>query len=402
MPHRSLLRICYFGYFVIGLVITVIGPLIPVLQHSFGLSLGEVGRVFVAQGVGYAVAVLLGGALSDRIGRRPVLLAGSVGLSVSFLAFFAATTWPVALFLFFVASVAAGTVESAINSLAVDLSGDEASRILNLLHFFPAAGAVVGPFVASRLLPYGWHMPFLAIGAFLVIFFLLALLHREGASAPSPPPAEATRSALFHWRLYGDPRLLILAFLLALYVGGEASISGWSFSHATESLNASTTVGSAVTSLFWLGLMVGRMICSRISYNIHAMTLTAWMGVAGAVAYLPAIGTTSPIFLAVLTYASGVLIGGLFPTVVAHAAHVFPAHVGAATGFIIAVCSIGGAAVPAVVGAIADWYGIRTGLIAVILSLVGVAFLALKAKDPNGVAAHAFDAPGSAPSRRLP
>ena len=71
MPHRSLLRICYFGYFVIGLVITVIGPAIPVLQDSFGLSLGEVGTVFLAQGCGYAVAVLLGGILSDRVGRRP-------------------------------------------------------------------------------------------------------------------------------------------------------------------------------------------------------------------------------------------------------------------------------------------------------------------------------------------
>src|SRR5690606_17238787 len=105
----------------IGLVITVIGPVIPALQEVFGLTRGEVGAVFVAQGVGYALAVLIGGILSDLLGRLPVLIAGTAVLSAGFLAFGTVTTWPVALLVFFVASAGAGIAESAINSLAVDL-----------------------------------------------------------------------------------------------------------------------------------------------------------------------------------------------------------------------------------------------------------------------------------------
>ena len=87
------------------------------------------------------------------------------------------------MFLFFLASVGAGAVESAINSLAVDLSGDDAGRVLNVLHFFPAAGAVIGPFLAIRLLPYGWHSPFLTIGALFALFFLWVLTaERPGRS----------------------------------------------------------------------------------------------------------------------------------------------------------------------------------------------------------------------------
>lgn len=386
MLQRSLLHICYYGYFVIGLVITAIGPLIPVLQETFGLSLGEAGTVFVAQGIGYAVAVMLGGALSDRIGRRPVLLAGSAGIAVAFLAFFAAGSWPVALFLFFVASVGAGTVESAINSLAVDLAGDDAGRVLNLLHFFPAAGAVVGPYFAVRLLPFAWHAPFLAIGALLGIFFLLALVTQGGpleidASRVDERPNPAPPDARSFRRLFTDPSLWILAALLALYVGAEASITGWTFSFAVESLQAPRVVGTTITSLFWLGLMAGRVICSRISRRLPAMTLTAGMGAAAFLAYLPVIGAQSTVTLAAMTFVCGALIGGVFPTVVAHAAHIFPERVGAATGFIIAVCSIGGAAIPAAVGAIADGYGLRAGLIAVLLSLIGVASLAVAAQS---------------------
>ncbi len=108
MPHRLLLRICFFGYFVIGLVITVIGPVIPALQEVFGLTRGEVGAVFVAQGVGYALAVLIGGILSDLLGRLPVLVAGTAVLSAGFLAFGTVTTWPVALLFFLLPAWAPG------------------------------------------------------------------------------------------------------------------------------------------------------------------------------------------------------------------------------------------------------------------------------------------------------
>lgn len=388
MAHRSLLSICFYGYFAIGLVITVIGPLIPVLQESYSLRLAQVGTVFVAQGIGYAVAVLWGGALSDRIGRRPVLLVGTAAVSLAFLAFVAAGTWTVAILLFFVASLGAGTAESAINSLAVDLSGGDAGRVLNLLHFFPAAGAVAGPYLADLLLPAGWQAPFAAIGAMLGLFFFLTLL-TPAKGLPQVPARRAEPAALTHPRLYSDPRLLLLSALLALYVGAEASITGWTYSYAVEALRATQRAGSIVTSLFWMGLMAGRIVCSRISPRIPAMTLTARMAAAAALTYVPVIGATSVVTLAATIFLSGVWIGGVFPTVVAYAARIFPERVGTATGFIIAVCAAGGAVIPAGVGAIADGMGLRAGLAANLLSLVGVALLALAAQGIHKASAAA-------------
>ena len=107
--------------------------------------------------------------------------------------------------------------------------------------------------------------------------------------------------------------------------------------------------------------MFGRMICSKISQRIRYMTLTVWMGLTATHAYLPVIVASTALPLAFLTCMTGVLVGGVFPTVLAHAANIHPGHVGAATGFMIAVCSIGGSAVPALVGVIADGFGMRLG-----------------------------------------
>src|ERR1700754_2754890 len=53
-----------------------IGPTLPDLARQPGRSLGEVGRVFVAVFGGSLLAQLLGGPVSDRFGRRVVLLLG--------------------------------------------------------------------------------------------------------------------------------------------------------------------------------------------------------------------------------------------------------------------------------------------------------------------------------------
>ena len=278
MPHRLLLRICFFGYFVIGLVITVIGPVIPALQEVFGLTRGEVGRGLcrpgrrlragrphwrhplrssrAAAGPGRRHGRAFGGLLG--LWNRDDLAGGTAFL--------------------FCCQRGRTDAESAINSLAVDLGTGARGRILNLLHFFPAPRAVVGPYSADLLLPYGWSTPFLFIGGMLFLFLVLVLLAaRRQVGKGSGPDLRARPRRRFNGSSL-DARLLTLAALLALYVGAEASITGWTVSYVVDALEASTLAGSTITSLFWLGLMLGRAACARLSQRMDYLSLTAWMG----------------------------------------------------------------------------------------------------------------------------
>ena len=313
MPHRLLLRICFFGYFVIGLVITVIGPVIAALQEVFGLTRGEVGAVFVAQGVGYGLAVLIGGILSDLLGRLPVLVAGHGPCSAGFLAFGTVTTWPVALLFFFVASAGAGIAESAINSLAVDLGTGARGRILNLLHFFPATGAVVGPYSADLLLPYGWSTPFLFIGGMLFFLVLVLLAARRQVGKGSGPRPSGSPSTAFQWQLYLDARLLTLAALLALYVGAEASITGWTVSYVVDALEGIDAGGLHDHLPLLVGTDAGACCCARLSQRMDYLSLTAWMGGLAGGACIASLLVLSTSWLGFFIFAAGVLAGVSFP-----------------------------------------------------------------------------------------
>jgi MFS family permease len=55
---------------------SMVAPVIPGLTKSFGVSLSTASLVFVAASLGSLVATFPAGYLTDKIGRRPVLLAG--------------------------------------------------------------------------------------------------------------------------------------------------------------------------------------------------------------------------------------------------------------------------------------------------------------------------------------
>src|SRR3954470_12500559 len=72
-------------------------PLLALRQQEWGFSAGTLTLAFAVYALALLAAVLVGGSLSDHVGRRPVLLGALVGELASMLVFlFAPTiTWVV-------------------------------------------------------------------------------------------------------------------------------------------------------------------------------------------------------------------------------------------------------------------------------------------------------------------
>src|SRR5690606_6477587 len=85
--------------------------------------------------------------------------------------------------LFSLVGVGFGLCETCINTLAFELSGGKEGLALNLLHLFPALGAIAGPYYANAMIGRGWAAPFVAIGGLTFLFGAWLLVARF------PPPA---------------------------------------------------------------------------------------------------------------------------------------------------------------------------------------------------------------------
>jgi DHA1 family tetracycline resistance protein-like MFS transporter len=151
--------------------------LIPVLPHfvsSFGVGASGIGLITALYAVGLVLFLPLWGWISDRIGRRPVLLVSLLGTAASFLVLAFAgslTTVLVARFMggFFGASI--GTAQAAMTDLT-----DEGSRAqgMGVIGAASGIGLVVGTALGGVLGGIDPTLPFYATAAIAGLNFLLA------------------------------------------------------------------------------------------------------------------------------------------------------------------------------------------------------------------------------------
>lgn len=140
-------------------------PLIPFYAERFGASASVVGLLVAS----YAMAQLVGapilGGLSDRIGRKPVLMASLVGTSLGFLLFgLAGSLW-----LLFVArsldGLTGGNVSVAQAYIADVSSPEKRARNFGFIGAAFGVGFIVGPAMGGFLSRFGLSTPaFVAAG----------------------------------------------------------------------------------------------------------------------------------------------------------------------------------------------------------------------------------------------
>ena len=151
-------------------------PLSPYLARDFGADDLEVGLLMSVYSLAQLVFAPLWGYLSDRLGRRPIILACLVGSSFFYLWFSFATTLQTLFFTRVLAGVF-GAVMSVSMACIADVTGEkERSKNMGLVGAAIGLGFVIGPFlggVFGFLGRYWGSVPpfgssFAAFGAFLV------------------------------------------------------------------------------------------------------------------------------------------------------------------------------------------------------------------------------------------
>ncbi len=272
---------------------SLILPLLPYYADTFGANAAITGFLVAS----YAAAQLFGapllGRLSDRFGRRPILLVSVLGTFAGFLLLgFARSIW-----MLFVSRIIDGftggnlTVAQAYITDVTDAKGR--TRSLGIIGAAFGLGFIIGPVVGGLLSQWGYSVPaFTAAGLALVNLLLVALwlpesLPVENRSTQSiNKPVIDLVSMLAAIRRPFTGSLLITRFFFGLAFSIFQTIfSLYALTRfeltATQTGYILTYVG--VLSVFTQGFLVGRLI-NRVredvligaSVAIMALSLLGW------------------------------------------------------------------------------------------------------------------------------
>ena len=180
-PSRAMLPVVAMALFIDSLGIGIIIPIAPQLVMELsGATLADAAPIAGWLTLAYAsmqfVFSPILGNLSDRYGRKPILLASLAALSVDYVLMGLAPTlaW---LFVGRIIAGIAGATFATANAVVADLIPPaERAKYFGLNGAAWGMGFIVGPVVGGLLGGYGARVPFFAAAAFTALNFLIAIL----------------------------------------------------------------------------------------------------------------------------------------------------------------------------------------------------------------------------------
>ena len=350
------------GFGLVGLDRWIIAPLFPSMMKDLHLNYQDLGNIIGALGLAWGIFAVVAGGLSDRVGRRRVLIPALVGFSL--LSGFSGMASGLASLI--VIRALMGMTEGSFCPTSFATTNDASKpsrRGFNLglqQSTFPLFGLALGPIVATQLLAvtsWRWIFVLVAIPG-LILAVLIARTIREPASASSAREQRAPLSELLKHR---NVPLGMLALFCAM--SGIFTISAMIPNYLVDYLKLSTAQMGFVTSAIGFGGFAGQLALPGVS-DIVGRKLIAVLGfIVGALFLYAFMQTgTTPGTLFVLLFVACFCCFGLLGLITGPiAAEAAPRGLVSSTaGIIIGSGEIfGGGIAPSLAGAVAQHFGLQ-------------------------------------------
>ena len=332
-------------------------PSLPDIAHVLQAPTARVQLTVSSYLIGFAVGQVIYGPVSDRHGRRPVLLAAVALYLISTLVCAATPSVTPLIGARFLQGIGGSGSIVLARAIVRDLySGVQAARELSLMGSISAFAPIVAPMIGGVLqTAFGWRASFIAMAAFAVVALVVAgrllpeTLRQRACQPISLSSVVGGYGAVLRHRGF----LVYLGILTISYAGLFAWISGASV--VLQGIYGLSAVAFGFTfALGAAGYMLGATVATRLVLRLgldRTMGLGVMVLAAGGLALAAVVAAGIPgvwLVAAKASYLAG--LGLSMPQAMAGALTPFPDRAGTAASLMGLVQQTVAAVVAAIVG----------------------------------------------------
>jgi MFS transporter, FHS family, glucose/mannose:H+ symporter len=369
------------SFILIGVITTLLGPILPSFIHRWSLSDAQAGFFFTSQYFFSTLGVILTSALIPRHGFSKVSAAGFVAFFLGF-AFLGLGPWYMSVFMVGINGFGYGLTNPAINLRATQLASKNTASAVTFLNFSWSIGAVLCPFLVRALIPSIGLRGFSLVVAgcsFVLIFLHLSIRNAPAVAARATHPLA---DWLAHLRV---PQAIPLLALYFFYVGTEVALGGWVASYETRLPGMGAITLVIAPSVFYGALLFGRGVAPLILRHVSEV----WVSVGGLFLATVGAGIIAASNTANVLYFGAAIAGfGLapqYPIFITWLAAIFKQDSTWVGALFFGSAGIGGGALPWLVGITsATTHSLRAGLFIPLIVSFLMIFLVLRSAPSSG------------------
>lgn len=332
-------RLTFFAFVVLmvglGSNDSLRGIFSTIFQEHFSLTTTQLGLIVTASYIGNLVFLLVGGNLSTRFSKKRVLQV-LILIWMAALALFAFTSNYTVLLIGMALALGSSTLlNTTMNLITPLLFATAPGFFVNFLFFTQEIGTsgsqyILGSHADGFAFWQHTNLVLLILGAVAFVLLLFCNVPEE-AAAPADAPAQ---KGGYDWRII-VPYVLVFGF----YFIAEHGVMNWMVAYGVDGLGLPQASAAKYLSVFFGGMMIGRLCLSPLVDKLGALKSLAAFGGVSCVLYL--IGSLGGAVTMPVWAISGLSFSILYPTLVMSIRLYFPAQqVSGAAGTILSIASL--------------------------------------------------------------
>ena len=332
-------RLTFFAFVVLmvglGSNDSLRGIFSTIFQEHFSLTTTQLGLIVTASYIGNLVFLLVGGNLSTRFSKKRVLQV-LILIWMAALALFAFTSNYTVLLIGMALALGSSTLlNTTMNLITPLLFATAPGFFVNFLFFTQEIGTsgsqyILGSHADGFAFWQHTNLVLLILGAVAFVLLLFCNVPEE-ATDPADTPAQ---KGGYDWRII-VPYVLVFGF----YFIAEHGVMNWMVAYGGNGLGLPQASAAKYLSVFFGGMMIGRLCLSPLVDKLGALKSLADFGGVSCVLYL--IGSLGGAVTMPVWAISGLSFSILYPTLVMSIRLYFPAQqVSGAAGTILSIASL--------------------------------------------------------------
>lgn len=222
LDTKKALPVLFLVMFLVMIGFGIIIPVLPFYAEKIGANPTELGLLMAVYSLMQLLFAPMWGRISDRIGRKPVIMIGIFGLAISFFLMAVSTQ----LWMLFAARIIGGVLSSAnmpttMAYVADITTPEDRGKGMGIIGAAVGLGFIFGPAIGGVFSKTSLNMPFYISGiSSLITFFLVMILLKESLPKEERTAQSGKKSSMF--AAFNGP--VSILFILQLFI--SLSLSG--------------------------------------------------------------------------------------------------------------------------------------------------------------------------------